>query len=107
MQKHKKCYKKKHEHWYVYKITYPNQKIYIGVDWGQKAVPWGYIGSPTNPQLKIDCDGYRKTYQSWQLKQEILFESWTCSKEEILNIEHEMILYYHATDSAVGYNLRS
>jgi hypothetical protein len=98
---------KQHENWYVYKITYPNGKIYVGVDWGKLAIPWNYVGSSKNPQLKIDCDSYRENSQKWMIEQEILFESWTCSKKEILKIEHEMILKYQATSPEVGYNLRS
>ena len=97
----------KHSNWYVYKITYPNGKIYVGMDFSQIACPWGYVGSSYNKRLFEDCEKWRETDRSWNIKQEILFQSKTCTKEELRKIEHEKIKEYKATDPAIGYNQRT
>lgn len=96
-----------HANWYVYKITFPNGKIYIGIDYSEQACPWQYLGSSSNKQLQIDCHHFRQQHKQWVIKQEILFESTTCTKAQLRQIEHEKILYYQATNPDIGYNLRS
>lgn len=96
-----------HANWYVYKITYPNGKIYIGIDFSKTPCPWQYLGSSTNQQLQIDCDNWRKKYNSWEIQQEILFESTTCTVSELRKIEQEQIIAHQANHPKIGYNLRT
>ncbi|MDR2834530.1 MAG: hypothetical protein LBV67_12555 [Streptococcaceae bacterium] len=96
-----------HSNWYVYKITYPNGKIYVGMDHSQLACPWGYVGSSYNKQLIDDCNEWRLSNKEWNLNQEILFESKTCTLKELRRIEHEKIIEYNSTNPLIGYNQRT
>ena len=102
----------KHTNWYIYKITYPNGKIYIGQVYKTKAdrdtvVPWLYIGSSKNPDLISDCKEWMMKKEVGCLKQEILFQSTTCTRKELKTQEREWIKKLGATDPKTGYNQRT
>ena len=110
--------KGKHSIWYVYKITFPNGKIYVGQAYSyiSQIVPWLYIGSSRNPELKKDSiewlkmatpDKPGKPGKPGKLIQEILFSSDSCTRKELRKKEQECIKELKATDSKIGYNLRT
>ena len=89
---------------YVYKITFPNGKIYIGCDWGKVQEVVTYFGSPTVRQ-KIN-DEHRhleKVGEVVRIEKEILFIG---TRREALQKEREFIKSYQATNLERGYNLR-
>jgi len=86
----------------VYKITYPNNKMYIGQDVTDSFMT--YFGS-------VDKDYLHKDFTPEQLRnfsihKEILWESETASKDEVAQKEAEMILKYKSNDPNKGYNQR-
>jgi hypothetical protein len=85
----------------VYKITYPNKKIYIGQDVTDKFMT--YFGS-------VDKDYLHKDFTPEQLRnfsihKEILWESETASPSELTKKEHELIKQCESNNPAKGYNL--
>ena len=81
----------------VYKITYPNGKIYIGKD---LTGTLRYFGSP-NSKL-IEKDFTMKQKRNFTIRKEILFESE--SEQEVNQKEVELIRFYKSNDPAIGYN---
>ena len=84
----------------IYKITYPNGKIYVGKD--SKGVILRYIGSP---ETDIDKDFTWKELQKVTLTKEILFFSEDISESELTKKENEFIVKCCANNPAKGYNL--
>ena len=85
----------------IYKITYPNGKIYVGQD---RTDSIGYFGSP-NSKL-IEKDFTREQRRDITIRKEILWESETASNSELSLKEVEFIRTYRSNDPAIGYNLR-
>lgn len=83
----------------VYKITYPNGKIYVGQDRTDSA---NYFGSADS--RLIEQDFTREQLRDFSIRKEILWESATASREELNRKEVELILTLLANDPAVGYN---
>lgn len=83
----------------VYKITYPNGKIYIGMDLTGSLT---YFGSP-NPKL-IAEDFTEDERRDFTIRKEILWESETASAAEARAKEVELIRLHRSNDPAVGYN---
>ena len=81
----------------IYKITYPNGKIYIGKDLTNSI---NYFGS-ANSNL-IAQDFTRKERQDFTIRKEILMESE--DTKEINQIESKFILEYQSNNPAIGYN---
>ncbi len=81
----------------IYKITYPNGKIYIGKDLTNNI---NYFGS-ANSEL-IAKDFTRETRRCMIIIKEIIFESE--STEEINKRESELIKEYQSNNPEVGYN---
>ena len=81
----------------IYKITYPNGKIYIGKDLTDTI---DYFGSP-NRKL-VEKDFTREQRRDFTIRKEILFESE--DENEINKKEAEFIREYKANDPAIGYN---
>ncbi len=85
----------------VYKITFPNGKIYIGQD---VTGTLRYFGS-----WKVDlvaADLTPEQLRDLTLRKQILWESETATKAEVTAREIELILEYESNNPAVGYNLR-
>lgn len=81
----------------IYKITYPNGKIYIGKDLTGTLT---YFGS-VNSEL-VEKDFSEEQRRDFSIRKEILMES-----EEIAEInssESKFILEYHSNNPAIGYN---
>jgi len=86
----------------VYKITYPNGKIYVGMDVTGTAL---YMGSPSAYEqicadLELEPGQFELT-----LRKEILWESETATDDEVRKKEKEKILETGANNPEVGYNV--
>jgi hypothetical protein len=85
----------------VYKITYPNGKIYVGMDLTGTAL---YMGSPSAyaqivADLELDPDRFELI-----LRKEILWESETATDAEVRAMETKLLREAGANDPAKGYN---
>ncbi|MCB9077446.1 MAG: GIY-YIG nuclease family protein [Anaerolineaceae bacterium] len=83
----------------VYKITYPNGKIYIGKDLTDSI---NYFGSASSKLIARDFT--REERRNFVIKKEILWESETATDREVNQKEIEMITKYSSNDPAIGYN---
>ena len=85
----------------VYKITYPNGKIYVGMDLTGTLL---YFGSPSaHKQIAADLglDGHRLELT---FRKEILWESETATDAEVRAMEVRLIREHRSNDPARGYN---
>jgi hypothetical protein len=85
----------------VYKITYPNGKIYVGMDLTGSVL---YLGSPSAYEqiaadLKLEPNRFELT-----LRKEILWESETATDAELRAMEIKLIRETGANNPAIGYN---
>jgi hypothetical protein len=85
----------------VYKITYPNGKIYVGQDITGSA---GYFGRP-NSKL-IASDFTPEELRDFTIRRKILWESETATNAEVTEREAEFIRSLRSNDPAIGYNRR-
>ena len=83
----------------IYKVTYPNGKIYVGQD---RTDSINYFGS-ANSEL-IAKDFTREQRQDFAIRKEILWESETTTPGEVTAKELEFILALKSNDPAIGYN---
>ena len=84
----------------VYKLTFPNGKIYVGKDIGSFGHSLRYFGS-------WDCESVEKDFSDSELRdftvrKEIIFES--KDKNEVSLKETEFILALRSNDPTIGYN---
>ena len=87
----------------VYKVTYPNGKIYIGVD--HLDLKGSYFGSPSRSTgREIDADFNPEALRDVVVRKEILWESEDASKAEATKVEAEWIQRLQSNNPAVGYN---
>jgi len=84
----------------IYRITWPNGKIYIGSDLTDSVC---YFGSPDRSLIKSDFAA-RSDRRDITVRKEILWESQVATKSEVLRKEYEFIRELRANDPAVGYN---
>ena len=84
----------------IYKITFPNGKIYIGKDIGLGGHSMRYFGSWNNSLIEADFS--KEELANFTLRKEILFES--TDMAEVSRREHEFIRQHQSNDPAVGYN---
>jgi len=81
----------------IYKITYPNGKIYIGKDLTDSI---NYFGSAKSELIANDFS--REQRKNFTIRKEILFES---EDEKIINAkEPDLIREYKSNDPTIGYN---
>ncbi len=83
----------------VYKITYPNGKIYIGQDLTDSI---NYFGSASSELIANDFT--REQRRDFIIRKEILWESETASDAEVTKKEIEFIYDFKSNDPAIGYN---
>ncbi len=83
----------------IYKITYPNGKIYVGQDVTDSI---NYFGS-ADTRL-IERDFTREQRRDFTIRKEILWESEVASDSEVNVKELEFINSLKANDPVVGYN---
>lgn len=84
----------------VYKITYPNGRIYIGQDRTDSIT---YFGSPDSALIAADFPT-RAERRAFTVTREILWESEDASDAEVTAVEVEMIRHFRSNDPNVGYN---
>jgi hypothetical protein len=84
----------------VYKLTFPNGKIYVGKDIGAKGHSLRYFGSWFNPDVENDFTD--ADLRDCTLRKEIIFESKDIA--EINKKESELIRSLKSNDPAIGYN---
>lgn len=83
----------------IYKITYPNGKIYIGKDLTNTI---NYYGS-ANSKL-IENDFTLDQMRDFTLRKQILWESETATDKEVNQKEVELIKLFNSNDPTIGYN---
>ncbi|GAB3826744.1 GIY-YIG nuclease family protein [Pontibacter rugosus] len=83
----------------IYKITYPNGKIYIGKD---LTGTLNYFGS-ANSKL-IEQDFTPEEQRDFTIRKELLWESETASDTAVNQKEVEFIRQYSSNNPAIGYN---
>ena len=83
----------------IYKITYPNGKIYIGQDRTDSIT---YFGSPNNDIVERDFT--REQKRNFIIKKEILWESESATISEVYQKERELINSHKSNDPKIGYN---
>lgn len=84
----------------VYRLTFPNGKIYIGKDIGASGHSLRYFGSWDNDLVEKDFS--KKQLADFTLRKEIIFES--PDKAEVTKMEIALIRAHRANDPAIGYN---
>ena len=83
----------------IYKITYPNGKIYIGKDLVDTL---NYFGSAHSKLIENDFS--REQRRDFTIRKEILFEAENITDQEINKKEVEFIKQYTSNNPAIGYN---
>ncbi|MBK1707434.1 GIY-YIG nuclease family protein [Halochromatium glycolicum] len=83
----------------IYKITYPNGKIYVGKDLMGSI---NYFGSASSSLIEKDFT--REQRKVFVIKKEIIWQSDTATDQEVNKKEIEYIREYNSNDSSVGYN---
>jgi hypothetical protein len=83
----------------IYKITYPNGKIYIVKDLTNSI---NYFGSADDDFIAKDFT--KKQVRDFTIRREILWESRTASDCEVNEKEVEFITSFNSNDPVVGYN---
>lgn len=89
-----------HFKYVVYKLTFPNGKIYVGKDIGGRGHSVNYFGSWENKL--VEADFTKEQLSNFIIRKEILFES--DSKTEIGKKESEFIRSLKSNQLKVGYN---
>jgi hypothetical protein len=83
----------------VYKVTYPNGKIYVGSDMTDDI---RYFGSASAKYIAQDFT--REQRRDFTVRREILWESETATKSDLLRKEYEFIKELRSNDPTIGYN---
>lgn len=85
----------------IYKITYPNEKIYVGQDVTDSI---NYFGSADSKLIVQDFT--REQRKDFTIRKEILWESETATDKEVNQKEIEFINQLKSNDPTIGYNQR-
>jgi hypothetical protein len=83
----------------IYKITYPNGKIYIRKDLTDSI---NYFGSASHDLIAADFT--RDQRRDFTIRREIIWESETAPNAEVNRKEVEFIRFFKSNDPAIGYN---
>jgi putative N-acetylmannosamine-6-phosphate epimerase len=83
----------------IYRITYPNGKIYIGRDLTDDI---DYFGSADSRLIAADFT--REQRRDFTIRREIIWESETATDSEVALREAQLIREHRSNDPAVGYN---
>jgi hypothetical protein len=83
----------------IYKITYPNGKIYVGQDRTNMLTYFGSVDSRL-----IEQDFTPEQRRDFTVRKEVLWESDQASRSEATWVEFEFIRALQSNDPAVGYN---
>ena len=82
----------------IYKITYPNGKIYVGQD---RTDSINYFGSADSALIAKD---FTREQRRFTVTREVLWESETATPAEVTQREVEFISALKSNDPSVGYN---
>lgn len=83
----------------VYRVTYPNGKIYVGMDLTDTITYFGSVDSSL-----VAADFTREERRDFTVRKEILWESESATDAEVRAKEVELIMALRANDPSVGYN---
>ena len=83
----------------VYRITYPNGKVYVGKDLTGSA---NYFGSASSALIAADFTV--EQLRDFTIRREVLWESATATDAEVNEVEVEQIRAHRSNDPAIGYN---
>lgn len=83
----------------IYKITYPNGKIYIGQD---RTNTITYFGSVNSDLVKADFTP--EEMKDFTIRKEIIWESRNATHSEVSLKEVEFIRLFRSNDPEIGYN---
>lgn len=83
----------------IYRITYPNGKIYVGQD---RTNSINYFGSASSALIAADFSPEQRT--SFTITRDVLWESKSATRAEINRMEVHFILTLRANDPEIGYN---
>jgi len=83
----------------IYKITYPNGKIYIGQD---RTDDINYFGSANGSIIALDFT--RQQRQSMTITKEILFDIDNTTIKELTRLELSVIREFNSDNPSTGYN---
>jgi hypothetical protein len=83
----------------IYKITYPNGKIYVGKDLTDDI---NYFGSANDDLIARDFT--REERRDFTIRKQVIWESKTDEDKEVNKKEIELILQLKSNDPAIGYN---
>ena len=83
----------------IYRITYPNGKIYIGKDLTNSI---NYFGSADSKLIEQDFTSEQR--RDFTIRREILWETESASDEEVSKMEIELIKTFKSNDPMIGYN---
>ncbi len=84
----------------VYRITFPNGKIYVGKDIGEPGHSLRYFGSWHNETVEADFS--QDELRRFTLTKEILYES--DDKSAVSVMESELIRSLRSSEPEIGYN---
>jgi len=83
----------------IYRITYPNGKIYIGKDLVHNI---NYFGSANGEMIGQDFTFEEQL--DFTIRKEILWHSMTATDQEVNQCEVELIRRFRSNDPKIGYN---
>jgi hypothetical protein len=85
----------------VYKITYPNGMIYVGMDVTGTLTYFGSPGAKAKERILADLEAHRLDFTA---RKQILWESEAATDAEVRAMEIKLIRETGANDPAIGYN---
>ena len=83
----------------IYKITYPNGKIYVGKDLTNTL---NYFGSANSDLIERDFSTEQR--RDFTIRKEILWDSLIATDKEVSKKEVEFIRKLRSNDPSIGYN---
>lgn len=83
----------------IYKITFPNGKIYVGQD---RTNSINYFGSASDALVALDFTPEQR--RDFTIRREVLWESETATRSEVSAEEVRLIRELRSNDPAIGYN---
>ncbi len=95
---------------YVYKVTFPNGKIYVGRDTAETAEfdYYKYMGSPilkAKQLMHAEMSPLLNERRTLTVTKEVLYEARECTVAHIKQKERDFIALLRSTDRAFGYNM--
>lgn len=84
----------------IYKITYPNGKIYIGKDLTDSI---NYFGSADSCLIAEDFPD-REQRDDMTIRKQVIWKSDCATDQEVNQKEVELIRQFRSNDPAIGYN---